>query len=90
MIDPATPRPTETGKLKARIAFCRANGLEYILLVKSTSGGNSPKNWTRCRVMPGKPALMGRCVGAGQHIGQWLFEVTVDELEAWMKGGRRG
>jgi len=66
----------------ARLA--RSKGHEYVQLVILRQ--NSPRNWTRARVCPG---LFGKCIGAtGRFPGEWLFDVRVDAIEAWLK--RRG
>lgn len=63
----------------------KAKAHEFVLLVGYRRGGNSPKNWSRCRVISGRPSLMGRCVGPGAIVGSWKYDVRVDELEAWLK-----
>jgi hypothetical protein len=61
-------------------------GEQTIRFAKSTRGGNSPRNKERVRIISGNPSLMGKCVGAGDWIGQWAFEVTVDDARRWLKG----
>jgi hypothetical protein len=70
--------------LRAKAADSRAKGHEYVQLIKCWQ--RSPKNWDRARVIPSKPALMGRIIGAtGRHPGEYLVDVKLDELEAWLK-----
>lgn len=72
--------------LLARIAEVKANGGEYIQLVKCRRGGNSPKNWSRARIEPGRPSLWGKSIGPGRILGSWLFDVKITDAEAWLAG----
>jgi hypothetical protein len=71
--------------LTAALVDGQVEGRGYVLLVRYGRGGNSPRNWSRCRVISGKPSLMGRCVGPGAVVGSWLYDVRVDDLEKWLK-----
>lgn len=70
--------------LSAKAADSRAKGHHHVKLIKRWQ--RSPRNWDRARVIPGKPCLMGRVVGAtGRWPGEYLVDVKLDELEAWLK-----
>jgi hypothetical protein len=71
--------------LSGVLADARSKGHEWVQLVRFRNGGNSPRNWDRCRVINGRPSLMGRCIGSGMVLGSWRFDVRVDDLEAWLK-----
>lgn len=78
--------------LHLRDALANAKAREHEWVQLMAWRGNSPKPWDRCRVISGKPCLMGRCIGPGNIVGQWRFDVRVSELEAWLKATaeRRG
>jgi len=70
--------------LAAKLSDAKSKGHEWVLLVKYTRGGNSPRTWDRCRIVSGRPSLMGRCVGPGAIVGSWLFDVRAVDLEKWL------
>jgi hypothetical protein len=71
-------------RLSAKAADSRAKGHEYVRFTKNWQ--RSPRNWDRARLITGKPSLMGRIVGAtGVFPGEYLVDVKLVELEAWLK-----
>ena len=76
--------------LRAKAIDARELGHEHVQLVKYLR--RPPKTWDRVRVVTGKPSLMGKCIGATGHApGQYLFDVKLVELEAWLlRGGSNG
>lgn len=76
---------TTLESLRAKAAASRALGHEYVQLTKNWQ--RSPRNWDRVRLITGKPSLMGRIVGAtGRRPGEYLVDVKLVELEAWLQG----
>lgn len=70
-----------THQLQDIAASARAKGHEYVQLVIVRQ--NSPRDWTRAQIRPG---LFGKCIGAtGRYPGEWLFDVRVDAIEAWLE-----
>jgi len=80
------PGPDGVAKLRDRIAFCKAEGLERAVLNVPRRGGNSPRTWDRALVDRGRPSLYGRCVGSSAIPGVWVFDVTIVDLEKWLDG----
>jgi hypothetical protein len=70
------------------LANAKARGHEWVQLVRTTRGGNSPRNWTRARVISARPSLHGRCIGAGNICGSWIFDVRIAELESFLEAHR--
>jgi hypothetical protein len=74
----------DTKAIADECARKRGLGHEYMLLAADT--GNSPRNWERAIIARGRPSLIGRCIGAGKWPGQWIFDVRLDVVEAWLVG----